>query len=159
MTFVPGVVPEFADVPFAVEGDASAVRLARRIARDLGGRAFAIDKKYKPAYHAWGAFASPLLLSLLVTAERVAAVAGVPREIARTRMLPIIRQTLANYAKRGPAGAFSGPIIRGDAATLEKHLRVLRRVPEAREVYLALARSALKNLPAKNKQQLRKVLR
>jgi predicted short-subunit dehydrogenase-like oxidoreductase (DUF2520 family) len=158
MTFVPGVAPALARVPFAVEGDSSAVRVARRIARDLGGAAFVIQKKHKAAYHAWGAFASPLLLSELVTGERVAELAGIPREAARKMMLPIIRQTLANYVERGPAGAFSGPIIRGDAATLEKHLRILRKVPEAREVYLALARSALKNLPAKNNKGLRKAL-
>jgi predicted short-subunit dehydrogenase-like oxidoreductase (DUF2520 family) len=158
MTFVAGVVPMLSGVPFAVEGDARTVRAARNIARDLGGVAFAIAKKHKPAYHAWGAFASPLLLSLLVTAERVAAAAGVQRQPARQRMLPILRQTLANYAERGPAGAFSGPMIRGDAPTLEKHLRVLHRMPEAREVYLALARAALRNLPAKNKRQLTKVL-
>jgi predicted short-subunit dehydrogenase-like oxidoreductase (DUF2520 family) len=113
---------------------------------------------HKPAYHAWGAFASPLLLSVLVTAERVAALAGIPREAARKMMLPIVRQTLTNYAIHGPAGAFSGPIIRGDAVTVEKHLRVLRKVPEAREVYLALARSALMNLPAKSKKQLKNAL-
>jgi predicted short-subunit dehydrogenase-like oxidoreductase (DUF2520 family) len=158
MTFVPGVTPVLAGVPFAVEGDSSAVRVARQVARDLGGAAFVIQKKHKAAYHAWGAFASPLLLTALVTAERVAAVAGIPREAARKMMLPIICQTLANYVERGPAGAFSGPIIRGDAATLKAHLRILRTVPEAREVYLSLARSALKNLPAKNKKDLRKAL-
>lgn len=158
MTFVGGVPPTLAGVPFAVEGDAPAVGMARRIARDLGGESFVIHRKQKAAYHAWGAFASPLLLSTLVTAERVAGAAGIPPEAARRMMLPIIRQTLANYAERGPAAAFSGPIIRGDAATLEKHLRILRKVPEAREVYLALARSALKNLPAKNKKRLRRAL-
>jgi predicted short-subunit dehydrogenase-like oxidoreductase (DUF2520 family) len=158
MTFVPGVAPALARVPFAVEGDSSAVRVARQIARDLGSEAFVIQKKHKAAYHAWGAFASPLLLSALVTGERVAELAGIRREAARKMMLPIIRQTLANYMERGPARAFSGPIIRGDAATLEKHLRILRKVPEAREVYLALARSALKNLPAKNNKDLRKAL-
>ncbi len=158
MTFVPGVAPSLRGVPFAVEGDPAAERAARQIARDLGGETFVIHKRDKPAYHAWGAFASPLLLSALVTAERVAGAAGIPRTAARTMMLPMIRQTLANYAEHGPERAFSGPIIRGDAATLEKHLRILRRVPEAREVYLALARSAVKNLPGKNKKQLRKML-
>jgi predicted short-subunit dehydrogenase-like oxidoreductase (DUF2520 family) len=158
MTFVSGVTPSLSEVPFAVEGDPAAERVARSIARDLGGETFVIHKKDKPAYHAWGAFALPLLLAALVTAERVAGAAGIPRKSARKMMLPIVRQTLANYAEHGPKGAFSGPIIRGDAATLEKHLRVLRDVPEARDVYLALARSAVKNLPAKNRKRLRQVL-
>ena len=158
MTFVAGVVPELAGVPFALEGDGVAVRVARRIVKALGGESFDIDVRRKPAYHAWGAFASPLLLSLWVTAERAAELAGISRANARSKMLPIIRQTLANYAERGPAHAFSGPIIRGDAATLEKNLKALQRLPEARNVYLALARSAVSNLPAKNRTKLRRTL-
>ena len=158
MTFVPAVVPALAGVPFAVEGDTSAVRMARRIVRDLGGQSFAIRGDRKAAYHAWGSFASPLLVALLVTTERVAGEAGVSRAEARRRMLPIIRQTLANYAERGPDRSFSGPIIRGDGSTLEKHLRLLRKLPDAKHVYLALARSALRSLPVKNRDQLAKVL-
>lgn len=159
MTFVTGVVPDLAGVPFALEGDEFAVRAARRVVNDLGGEAFEIAERHKPAYHAWGAFASPLLLSLWVTAERAAELAGIPRIEARRKMLPIIRQTLANYSTRGPDHAFSGPIIRGDAATLEKNLKALRQLPEVRNVYLALARSAVSNLIAKNRTKLRRALR
>src|SRR5215467_11572093 len=151
MTFVPGISPSLKGVPFAVEGDAAAVKGGRRIAADLGGTAFSISKKNKAAYHAWGSFASPLLLSALVTAESVAQSAGVGRSSARKKMLPIILQTLANYCKRGPEGAFSGPIIRGDVSTVQSHLRTLKRNPEAKKVYIALARSALRFLPAKNR--------
>jgi len=129
-------------------------RVGRRIVRDLGGEVFVIEKRYKPAYHAWGAFTSPLLVALLVMAEQVAEMAGINRTRARRRMLPIVRQTIANYARQGPAGAFSGPIVRGDAATLKKHVRSLRGDPEAKNVYLALARSAIKHLPARNQRLL-----
>lgn len=158
MTFVLGSDPPLAGVPFAVEGDGFAVRKASRIAHDLGGRAYAISKKDKVAYHAWGFFASPLVVALLATTEQVARLAGVSQQEARSRMLPILQQTLTNYAQKGAAGAFSGPIIRGDAMTLRKHLAVLKKVPIARQVYLALARSALQNLPAPNRRQLAKLL-
>jgi predicted short-subunit dehydrogenase-like oxidoreductase (DUF2520 family) len=158
MTFVSGVVPALAGVPFAIEGDAAALRMARRVVDNVGGQSFAIEEGRKAAYHAWGSFASPLLIALLVTTERVAGEAGVSRVEARRRMLPIIRQTLANYEERGPERSFSGPIIRGDGSTLEKHLRLLRKLPDARHVYLALARSALRSLPAKNREQLAAVL-
>lgn len=159
MTFVAGVHPSLAEVPFAIEGDPAAVRVARRMVRDLGGKAFQIEKRDKPAYHAWGAFTSPLLLAALVAAERVAGLAGIRPEEARRRMQPIVRQTLANYVTNGPAGAFSGPIIRGDAATIGKHLRILERLPDAKQVYIALARIAVKNLPTKNRRALEKALR
>jgi hypothetical protein len=49
-------------------------------------------------------------------------------------------------------------LIRGDAATVAKHLGVLRCIPLARDVYRALARSAVRNLAVKNKAQLLKIL-
>jgi predicted short-subunit dehydrogenase-like oxidoreductase (DUF2520 family) len=158
MTFVGGLVPSLSGAPFAVEGDVAAVRLARRVVKALGGNAFAVRKEGKVAYHAWAMFCSPLLIAALVTAEQVGRIAGFPPAIARRKMLPIVKQTLANYTALGPAGAFSGPIVRGDAAIVSKHLKVLRRVPEARAVYLALAKTATQHLPIHNRAKLSKTL-
>ena len=159
MTFVRGAVPTMKGITFALEGDAAAVRLARRVVRDFKARTFLIRKEHKAAYHAWGAFASPLLLAALVTAERVAQSVGLKKAEARRIMLPIICQTFVNYAALGPAGAFSGPLVRGDADIVRKHLQALKRVPQARAVYIALARSALHYLPVKNRRQLEKALK
>jgi len=164
MTFVPGSslgrsLPSLAGVPFALEGDARALRVTRGIVRDLGGTACTIRKKDKAAYHAWGTFASPLLIALLATTEQVASCAGVNRKAARRRMIPILLQTLANYASFDAAGAFSGPIVRGDVDTVKRHLRVLHKVPGAGAVYAALARAALLYLPAKRRGELARVLR
>jgi predicted short-subunit dehydrogenase-like oxidoreductase (DUF2520 family) len=156
MTFVRGSQPSLAGVPFAIEGDAPAVRQARRIVRELGGQSYPIRKQDKAAYHAWGAFASPLLTVLLTIAERVAAKAGVKRRDAVRRMMPILQQTLANYSSLGAAAGFSGPIVRGDVETVKRHLRKLKSVPAARDVYLSLARAALLYLPAKDQAALRK---
>jgi len=73
-------------------------------------------------------------------------------------MLPILQQTLSNYMKLGAADSFSGPIVRGDVEIVKRHLRVLREIPAATEVYLALAKAALRYLPAKNRRLLQDVL-
>jgi predicted short-subunit dehydrogenase-like oxidoreductase (DUF2520 family) len=158
MSFVRGSVPALAGVTFAVEGDARAVHVARRMAADLGGRVFSIRKSRKPLYHALGAFSSPLIVASLAVAGRVARAAGVPVASVPATIGPILQATLRNYLAHGPAAAFSGPLKRGDVATVRKHLRVLRRVPDAREVYVALARSALRNLPVKKRKELRRML-
>jgi predicted short-subunit dehydrogenase-like oxidoreductase (DUF2520 family) len=158
MTFVQQSRPSLRGVPFAIEGDAAALRSARRVVEDLGGHAYSIRKKDKAAYHAWGTFASPLFTALLATTEEVATLARVSRKAARQRMIPILLQTLANYASFGAAGAFSGPIVRGDVDTMKRHLRVLRGSGDAREVYMALAGAALRYLPAKNKKALKRLL-
>jgi predicted short-subunit dehydrogenase-like oxidoreductase (DUF2520 family) len=159
MTFVGGSHPSLAGVPFAVEGDRAAVRIAHQIVRDLGGESFPIRKSDKAAYHAWGTFASPLLTALLATNEHVAALAGINRKAAKRRILPILRQTLENYAAFDAGKAFSGPIIRGDVETVKKHLRVLSQIPEARNAYAALAEAALHYLPARNRRDLTRALR
>jgi len=159
MTFVPGSRPSLAGVPFAVEGDSTAVRVVRRIVKRFGGHAYSIQKGEKAAYHTWGTFVSPLLTALLVTSEHVAAVAGIERKTAKKMMLPIVRQTVANYAAFEAAQAFSGPIIRGDIETVKRHLHTLRKLPVTRDVYLALARAALAHLPGKNKSALDRALK
>jgi predicted short-subunit dehydrogenase-like oxidoreductase (DUF2520 family) len=164
MTFVAGSLQassqrSLAGVPFAIEGDVAAVRAGRAIVKELGGKAYAIRRQDKVAYHAWGTFASPLLTALLATTEHVAAAAGVNRREAKRRMLPILQQTLANYAALDAAGAFSGPIVRGDVETIRRHLRVLRKVPAAAEVYAALAKAAVRYLPGRRTRTVRKVLK
>jgi predicted short-subunit dehydrogenase-like oxidoreductase (DUF2520 family) len=158
MTFVPKSRPSLAEVPFAIEGDPAAARAARKIVKNLGGHAFAIREQDKAAYHAWGTFASPLFTALLAATEKVAAIAGVSGKASRKRMLPILQQTLANYAKFGAASAFSGPIVRGDIDTVKRHLQSLRKDPIARQVYASLAQAALAYLPAKNKAAIKKAL-
>lgn len=159
MTFVRRSRPPFTAVPFAIEGDPHAARVARRLVKDLGGRAYAIRKQDKPAYHAWATFVSPLFTALLATAEEVAGAAGTPRKQGRERMIPILRQTLENYAHLGAAAGFSGPIVRGDVDTIKRHLRALGKLPHAREVYKALVLAAVDVLPGKKKTAVRSALK
>jgi predicted short-subunit dehydrogenase-like oxidoreductase (DUF2520 family) len=158
MTFVRGSRPLLGGVSFAMEGDPAAVRAARGIVCDLGGEPYAISRKEKNAYHAWGTFASPLLTALLATTEHVAELAGVTKKAARQRMFPMLLQTVRNYGTVGAAAGFSGPIVRGDVETVRRHLAVLRSSGVPRRVYLALARAALEYLPTKNKPSLRRLL-
>jgi predicted short-subunit dehydrogenase-like oxidoreductase (DUF2520 family) len=158
MTFVSRSAPSLKTVPFGIEGDAASVRVAKQIVQRLDGETFVIPRNKKAAYHAWGGFTSPLLLSLLVTAEQVAARAGFSRAEARRWAMPIVLQTVVNYVRLGPDEAFSGPIVRGDAEVVRKHLEVLKSVPVAREVYVALARAALGALPARSRGEIERAL-
>jgi predicted short-subunit dehydrogenase-like oxidoreductase (DUF2520 family) len=154
MTFVSTAPPRMQGIPFALEGDAPAVALARRIAIDLGGEPFTIRQDRKVLYHAMGSFSSPLVIALLAMAEQLARAAGVPRKGVAKVMQPILRRTLENYFSHGAAAAFSGPIQRGDIATVRKHLAALRKVPGAAEIYRALMKSAVRSLPVKTRKKL-----
>ena len=159
MTFVAGTHPSLTGVPFVMEGDHAATQVARQIIRKLEGESFSLPAAHKAAYHAWATLTSPLLLAFLVTLEEAARAAGFTRKDARRKSLPIMRQTLANYSRLGPAKSFSGPLIRGDAGTVAKHLAALKKHLGPREVYVALARAALRGLPVKNRAGLRRLLR
>jgi predicted short-subunit dehydrogenase-like oxidoreductase (DUF2520 family) len=159
MTFVAGAHPSLEAVPFAVEGDAAAMRVARQIVRLLGGNSFSLPPSRKAAYHAWSTLTSPLLLAFLITLEDAARAAGFTPHDARRKSLPILRQTLANYERLGSARSFSGPLVRGDAETIAQHLLALKKYPRARELYVVLARAALRGLPVKNRNGLTRALR
>ena len=159
MTFVRASGPSMTGVPFAVEGDAAAMRLARSISRDLGGDAFNIEKRNKVLYHVFGSFASPLVIALMSSLEQVARVAGIRDARIKRVMEPLLRQTLSNYLAQDAASAFSGPLVRGDVATVRKHLAELKQLPEARAVYIALARAALNLLPVRNRTGLARELK
>jgi len=159
MTFVRGSVPDMAGVGFAVEGNPVATRAAREIVERLGGNSLPIRKQNKVLYHAFGSFASPLVIALMTSLEQVALAAGVRQRDIKRVMLPLLLQTLRNYLYQDAASAFSGPLARGDVATVRKHLQELKRVPEAREVYVALAKSALKSLPVGNRKAVERELR
>ena len=157
MTFVPGVNPSLAGVPFALEGEAAATRIARRIVRDLGGDSFALPASRKGAYHAWATFSSPLLLAFLVTLEEAA-------RCRRTHARGFAPQKSADHPPDSgaellaprPPPLSSGPIIRetwppGRSTWPGRH-------PRARATHLALAQSALRRLPVKNRNGLRRML-
>ena len=110
-------------------------------------------------YHAFGSFASPLVIALMASLERVARAAGLKPDDAKTMMVPLLWQTLRNYLQHDAASAFSGPLVRGDVATVRRHLKELKAVPEARAVYLALASAAMKNLPVKNRKAMERELK
>jgi predicted short-subunit dehydrogenase-like oxidoreductase (DUF2520 family) len=106
------------------------------LAVELGMRPFRVDPTRRSSYHAAAAVASNHLVALLGHVERLAADSGVPFEA----FLPLVRTTLENVARRGAAGALTGPVARGDLETVARHLDA---VPEnERELYRALARAA-----------------
>lgn len=117
---------------FGVAGDP----IARRVAADLGGTAFDIADRDRAAYHAAAAMASNHLVALLGQVERVAADIGVPAEA----YLALAAGSVDNVAALGAADALTGPVARGDWATVARHLEAID--PTERAAYRALAAAA-----------------
>jgi len=104
-------------VTFAVSGEP----VAREIAESLGGRVVEIADQDRPAYHAAACIAANHVVALLGQVERVAASVGLDLEA----FLPLTRAAVDDVASLGPQQALTGPAVRGDWATLSRHLDAL----------------------------------
>jgi predicted short-subunit dehydrogenase-like oxidoreductase (DUF2520 family) len=140
-SFGHGGRPRLDGICFAIEGHPAARRLAKRLVRQLGGVPVVISAKAKVAYHAAGSFASPQLLAVIEAATRMLERSGFQRHEAVAALLPLARQTLDNFERLGPGGAWTGAVSRGDVATIRRHEKELKKWPkEYREAYRALTK-------------------
>jgi predicted short-subunit dehydrogenase-like oxidoreductase (DUF2520 family) len=130
-----------AGTPAAIAGsDEAATSYARSLAEALGMRPFEVPEESRAAYHAAAAMASNLLVALEESAAELVERLGI--EDARELLAPLVLRTAANWAERGPA-ALTGPIARGDHATVERHREALAETaPELLPLYKALAARA-----------------
>lgn len=154
-TFSGRTLPLLAGSVCVIEGSASALPMARRICRDLGCIAVVLPPRNKAAYHAGAALAAGHVLAVFEAAVRMLIEAGFPRKRAVAALLPLTRQTLANYERLGPraapssapSSAWTGPLSRGDFGVIERHLEALRGFPkEYRGAYEALSKLAVRVL-------------
>jgi predicted short-subunit dehydrogenase-like oxidoreductase (DUF2520 family) len=114
----PGV--RFEGAGAAVAGSTpEALAFATGLAERLGMRPFEIDDEGRAAYHAAASVASNFLVTLQAAAEAIAGGAGLDRHDARELLMPLVRQTVENVAELGPEAALTGPVARGDEATVE----------------------------------------
>jgi predicted short-subunit dehydrogenase-like oxidoreductase (DUF2520 family) len=112
-----------------------ALDLARRLAAALGMRAFEIADEDRTAYHAAASMAANFLVTLESAAARLAATAGVEREL----LVPLMRAAVERWAVDGDA-SLTGPIARGDEATVARHREAIyERTPELLDLYDVLA--------------------
>jgi predicted short-subunit dehydrogenase-like oxidoreductase (DUF2520 family) len=149
-------------VIFSIEGASSARRAAQKIARSLGGTPVIIRANDKPAYHASGTSVAGHALALIESATQTLMKIGFTRQRANQALLPLIRQMLDNYESLGPHGAWTGPLSRGDYATIATHAKALRQFPsEFQEAYAALALLSTRVLSKKSaatKSKLKRAL-
>jgi len=134
----------FEGVTCAIEGDEDAVALGTELAALLGARPVTIRPEDKALYHAALCVACNYLVTLADAGAGLLERAGFG-EGALSALMPLLRAAVENLARVGLPGALTGPISRGDTATLEAHLDALAsRAPDLLPLYRA---AGLRTIP------------
>ena len=130
---------------WSIEGDAAARKVAAKWVKALGGVAFHIRPSQKTLYHAAAFLVCPTLVTLMERSARLLRQAGVPARIVRPMLGQFVEETVRNFVKLGGRRALTGPAVRGDWLTIQRHLRALRRsAPDIIPLYRALVRAMLR---------------
>jgi predicted short-subunit dehydrogenase-like oxidoreductase (DUF2520 family) len=143
-TFLGSEGPDaFHGVGCAVAGRTpAALEVAFELASRLGAHPFPLDDGQRAGYHAAASIASNFTVTLLAAAEQVAATAGLAPTEARRVLAPLVRTTVENWAEHGPEAALTGPVARGDVATVARQREAIAALAPAQlDLFDALLRS------------------
>jgi predicted short-subunit dehydrogenase-like oxidoreductase (DUF2520 family) len=145
-------IAAFPGTTFGLEAEGTLLDTLRQMAEDLGGRWVVLKAEDKVLYHASAVMTSNYLVTLVKSASDLWARFGVPREEAIRSLLPLIQGTLTNIANVGLPGCLTGPISRGDAGTVYKHLAALEKdAPEVLSTYQELGLQTIPLAQAKGR--------
>jgi predicted short-subunit dehydrogenase-like oxidoreductase (DUF2520 family) len=148
-------------IAFAVTGDPDALAWAGEIAAALNGWVFPIEPDRRDVYHAAAVMASNHLVAVLDAAGEMMRMAGLPPGSVWAALGPLVRTSIENSLRYGPAESLTGPVARGDSDTVAAHLSVLEG--DLLSLYRAAALRALRiatsrGLDIKSVTDIRKVL-
>jgi predicted short-subunit dehydrogenase-like oxidoreductase (DUF2520 family) len=130
---------------FSLEGDPEAMDEGREIVEALGGLLILIPTDKKALYHAAAAVASNYLATVVDFSLMIYESIGMDREEAARAVMPLIRGTVDNIERVGLPDALTGPIARGDIATVEGHLSALAKtMPQMVRLYSELGKHTVR---------------
>jgi predicted short-subunit dehydrogenase-like oxidoreductase (DUF2520 family) len=131
------------DAWIGVDGDADAIRAATALVRRIGAHALTIPPGQKPRYHAAAVFAANFPVVVAALAERLLEEAGVSDGEARAATIGLMGAAVSNLESGRPHDVLTGPIARGDVASVRGHLAALADDAPALEAYVTLSRAAV----------------
>ncbi len=142
---------DFAGTFCACEGDPGALLQLAPLFDAIGARRFSVAAEHKLLYHAAAVLACNHLVALMEAALRAMEGAGVERATAWAALQPLVAGTLANIDRVGTRDALTGPVARGDRATIRSEIAVTRALdPDLGDAYQVLSRIALGLAPSGN---------
>jgi predicted short-subunit dehydrogenase-like oxidoreductase (DUF2520 family) len=126
----------FRGTVFTFEGDPEAEPVAAKLVDALAGKMVAMEASSKALYHAACCVISNYAVSIVDFGLALLELSGFSRKDAQKAVMPLLKGTVKNLGDIGSPAALTGPIARGDSATIEQHLEALRPLPrDIRRLY------------------------
>lgn len=119
------VYQQLNEVSFTLEGFSEAVTMWKDVLHALGNEAIEIPKEVKPMYHAAASLLSNHVIAVLNAGYQMLEKCGFTEEEARRFSRVLVRNNVDHVIEVGSVNALTGPIERGDVATVKKHLDVM----------------------------------
>lgn len=144
---------ELEKIYFSIEGDIFDDSMVLKLFEIIGNNFLERNEKTSSIYHLANVFISNLTLSLLEIGISYFKILGLSEEEALKAVKPLINGNIENIFSSGFVNSLTGPVLRGDINTIEKHLSVIN--DEDKDIYNLLSLNLLKLVALKNSEGLR----
>lgn len=134
---------------WAVTAPSPLAELLARLSAALGGVAFALAADAKPRYHAAASMAANYLVTQVWHAVTLLESCGLSGPDALPALVPLLESTVAGLAAAGLPAGLTGPLARGDVATIARHLEALDGLPDVARLYRVAGTATLPLLEAR----------
>ncbi|MCX6326378.1 MAG: DUF2520 domain-containing protein [Bacteroidia bacterium] len=139
----------FKDLPFLLESsDKQSSAILKNLAESIGGKVHFVDTEHRRMLHLAAVFVCNFTNYMLTAGKEIALKASFPFEV----LGPLIKEATSKAMDIGPENSQTGPAVRNDQNTIEKHLELLSFSPELQSIYNEMTRSIIRYYNTKDKK-------
>jgi predicted short-subunit dehydrogenase-like oxidoreductase (DUF2520 family) len=140
-TFSPGRKIDFSGLPFIIESDLKqSEQTLTEIALSLGGKTHFMGVEMRRKLHLAAVFVCNFTNHMFTSGKEIADKSGISFDIFKH----LIMETVSKALAEGPERSQTGPAVRNDRNTIEKHLELLSDSPGLKELYATITESIMK---------------
>lgn len=148
-TFSPNRMPVWSKIPFCVDaGLEEDLIFLKKMAKIIGNLVYRVTDEQRAVLHVAAVFANNFANHCFTIAEKILEEKDLPFEMLH----PLMEETLAKALQESPAAMQTGPAVRGDADTIQRHLEWLKQYPDWHDLYLRLSQNINPELKLKTRR-------
>ncbi|MGM0665859.1 MAG: Rossmann-like and DUF2520 domain-containing protein [Bacteroidota bacterium] len=139
-TFTHGRKYDFSSLPLFVEANNEHSRtVLQTLASSLSRKVFYLESEKRKYLHLAAVFACNFVNHMYNSGKEITSLAGMDFDV----LLPLLRETMEKASDMGPGKSQTGPAVRNDKNTIEKHLDLLSFSPDLQKIYRVMTDSII----------------